>query len=283
MNEYSLMPVQEVDGLHIKRDDLYAPFGPGEVNGGKLRQCVMLVNSVKKDYKSLLTYCSIHSPQAPITAAVARANGMPCRIVYGGTTRESVAALPMPRLAMKYGASIVLAARSGRHSILHARAKELAAQENSFIVQYGINIIGYGDTLLTAVAAQTENLPDDIENLVMTCGSGITATGVMIGLHRYGKRVKRMHLVATARTGADSSMRPSKSTAQTESSSTTTFSTAPDSYTRSPQRLHGGGIRLHPHYEAKTMQWFRSSGIAPESTLFWITGAEPRSPGQSRK
>lgn len=198
MNEYSLTPVQEVDGLHIKRDDLYAPFGPGEVNGGKLRQCVMLVNSVKKDYKSLLTYCSIHSPQAPITAAVARANGMPCRIVYGGTTRESVAALPMPRLAMKYGASIVLAARSGRHSILHARAKELAAQENSFIVQYGINIIGYGDTLLTAVAAQTENLPDDIENLVMTCGSGITATGVMIGLHRYGKRVKRMHLVATA-------------------------------------------------------------------------------------
>lgn len=50
---------------------------------------------------------------------------------------------------------------------------------------------------------------------------------------------------------------------------------------RSPQWLHGGGIRLHPHYEAKTMQWFRSSGIAPESTLFWITGAEPRSPGQS--
>lgn len=55
MNEYSLTPVQEVDGLRIKRDDLYAPFGPGEVNGGKLRQCVMLVNSVKKDYKSLLT------------------------------------------------------------------------------------------------------------------------------------------------------------------------------------------------------------------------------------
>lgn len=45
--------------------------------------------------------------------------------------------------------------------------------------------------------------------------------------------------------------------------------------------IHWGGIRLHPHYEAKTMQWFRSSGIAPESTLFWITGAEPRSPGQS--
>lgn len=282
MNEYSLTPVQEVDGLHIKRDDLYAPFGPGEVNGGKLRQCVMLVNSVKRDYKSLLTYCSIHSPQAPITAAVARANGMPCRIVYGGTTRESVAALPMPRLAMKYGASIVLAARSGRHSILHARAKELAAQENSFIVQYGINIIGYGDTLLTAVAAQTENLPDDIENLVMTCGSGITATGVMIGLHRYGKRVKRMHLVATApdrRGFIHETLK--KYGADREIEYHDLFHSPGFVYEKPAAATWGGGIRLHPHYEAKTMQWFRSSGIAPESTLFWITGAEPRSPGQS--
>ena len=237
--------------------------------------------SVKKDYKSLLTYCSIHSPQAPITAAVARANGMPCRIVYGGTTRESVAALPMPRLAMKYGASIVLAARSGRHSILHARAKELAAQENSFIVQYGINIIGYGDTLLTAVAAQTENLPDDIENLVMTCGSGITATGVMIGLHRYGKRVKRMHLVATApdrRGFIHETLK--KYGADREFEYHDLFHSPGFVYEKSAVATWGG-IRLHPHYEAKTMQWFRSSGIAPESTLFWITGAEPRSPGQS--
>lgn len=37
-------------------------------------------------------------------------------------------------------------------------------------------------------------------------------------------------------------MRPSKSTAQTESLSTTTFSTAPDSFMRSPQRLHGGAF-----------------------------------------
>lgn len=232
MNEYSLTPVQEVDGLRIKRDDLYAPFGPGEVNGGKLRQCVMLVNSVKKDYKSLLTYCSIHSPQAPITAAV-------------------------------------------------ARAKELAAQENSFIVQYGINIIGYGDTLLTAVAAQTENLPDDIENLVMTCGSGITATGVMIGLHRYGKRVKRMHLVATAPDRRGFIHETLKKYGADREFEYHDLFHSPGFVYEKPAAATWGGIRLHPHYEAKTMQWFRSSGIAPESTLFWITGAEPRSPGQS--
>lgn len=42
-----------------------------------------------------------------------------------------------------------------------------------------------------------------------------------------------------------------------------------------------GGISLHPHYEAKTMQWFKSSGLAPESTLFWITGAEPTNPARN--
>lgn len=158
---------------------------------------------------------------------------------------------------------------------------ELAAQENSFIVQYGINIIGYGDTLLTAVAAQTENLPDDIENLVMTCGSGITATGVMIGLHRYGKRVKRMHLVATApdrRGFIHETLK--KYGADREFEYHDLFHSPGFVYEKSAVATWGG-IRLHPHYEAKTMQWFRSSGIAPESTLFWITGAEPRSPGQS--
>lgn len=35
-----LTPVQSVGGLLFKRDDLYEPFGPGEVNGGKMRQCM---------------------------------------------------------------------------------------------------------------------------------------------------------------------------------------------------------------------------------------------------
>lgn len=196
-----LTPVQEVNGLLIKRDDLYTPFGKGEVNGGKLRQCMMLTDSViasENGAECLFTYCSIHSPQAPITAASARSHGLPCYIVYGGAKPEKIKALPMPRLAMKYGAEIIVGARSGRHSILYARTKSLAEKKRGFIVQYGINLIGYGDVLLDAVAAQCENIPDKIENLVMTCGSGITASGVMTGLKKYGKEVKNVHLVATA-------------------------------------------------------------------------------------
>lgn len=270
-----LTPVQVLDGLHVKRDDLYTPFGAGEVNGGKLRQCMMLVESLHGGYGGLLSYCSIHSPQAPITAAAAQANGLPCRILYGGAKAENISALPMPRLAMRYGAKICIAARSGRHNILHARAKELAKEDNSFIVQYGINIIGHGDVLLDAVSAQVENIPDEIENLVMTCGSGITSSGVMIGLHRFGKNVKNVHLVATApdrqpfihdnlkQYGADR-----------EFLYHDLFHRPGFSYEK-PAQASWGGIKLHPHYEAKTMLWFRGSGLDPTKTLFWIVGAEP--------
>lgn len=279
MNEHDLTPVQQVNGLWLKRDDLYTPFGPGEVNGGKLRQCVMLVDSVKSDYEGgLVTYCSIHSPQAPITAAVAKANNLPCWILYGGTRCATVSRLPMPQLAMRYGAQIGITAHSGRHSILHARAKEFAEAHNAFIVQYGINIIGHGDTLLTAVAAQAENLPDEIDNLVMVCGSGITASGVMIGLHRYGKNVHNVHLVATApdrRSFIHDNLK--KYGADRNFLYHDLFHQRGFSYEKAAAATWGG-IRLHPHYEAKAMQWFIRSGLPPDRTLFWITGAEPHPP-----
>ena len=273
-----LTPVQEVNGLQMKHDDLYAPLGAGEVNGGKLRQCMMLTDSVlaaDNGVNCLFTYCSIHSPQAPITAASARLHGLSCHIVYGGTTAESVKKSPMPRLAMKYGAEITIGARSGRHTILHARTRELAKDNRGFIVQYGINLNGYGDVLLNAVAAQCENLPDKIENLVMTCGSGITVSGVMIGLKQYNKKVKNIHLVATA-----PDRRPFIHKTLTEYGADrdfeyhSLFHTKGFQYEKSAKAIWGG-IRLHPHYEAKTMQWLMQSGLRLSDTLFWIVGAEP--------
>lgn len=74
-----LTPVQQVDGMLFKREDLYTPLGAGEVNGGKLRQCMLLVNKIHREYEGLVTCCSIHSPQAPITAATGKGfrAGMP--------------------------------------------------------------------------------------------------------------------------------------------------------------------------------------------------------------
>ena len=274
----SLTPVQQVRGMLFKREDLYQPLGSGEVNGGKLRQCMMLVDTIKESYEGLVTCCSIHSPQAPITAAVAKVNGMRCECLYGGTKAETLRKLPMPRLAMKYGARLTIAAKSGRHSILYSYASnklQRVKDKKDYIILYGINLVQYEDVLLGAIADQCENLPDKITNLVITCGSGITAIGVIAGLKKFGKQVENVHLVATA-----PDRRPlihktlKRLDADREIHYHDLFHTPAFEYEK-PAHSVWGGLRLHPQYEAKTMAWFTQSGLEPEQTLFWITGAEP--------
>ena len=272
-----LTPVQRVEGMLFKREDLYTPLGAGEVNGGKLRQCMLLVDKVHRDYDGLITCCSIHSPQGPITAATAKAFGMKCNVLYGGTKPETLRQLPMPRLCMRYGAKVTIAARSGRSSILYNIAKKLNNNKGNrdYIVLYGINLGEHEDILVGAVAAQARNLPDEIDNLVLTCGSGITSIGVLAGLKQYNKKVRNVHLVAT---GPDRQRliheTLKKHGADREIHYHSLFHTRGFSY-EEPYHSVWGGIKLHPNYEAKTMAWFVKSGLNPANTLFWITGAEP--------
>ena len=39
-----LTPVQNINGIYYKRDDIFAPFGGNEVNGGKVRQTIYMFN-----------------------------------------------------------------------------------------------------------------------------------------------------------------------------------------------------------------------------------------------
>lgn len=197
-------------------------------------------------------------------------------ILYGGTKKETVLSLPMPRLCLKYGAKVIIGARSGRHNVLHAKARELAVKNNYFIVQYGINLTGHSDVLLSAVSEQVANIPDELDNLIITCGSGITSTGVMVGLKQFGKTVHNVHLVATApdrREFIHEQLR--RYNADREFIYHDLFHQPGFSYEKNQEASYGG-IALHPHYEAKTMKWFANSGIPKKGTLFWIVGAEPK-------
>lgn len=269
-----LTPVQCLGGLYFKRDDLFSPFGRGEVNGGKLRRCICLIESLPRPYKKLVTYCSIYSPQAPITAAVALANKIPCEILYGGTTISKLKTLSMPKLCLRYKAKLHIASKSGRHAVLLKQAKSIAKRDDAFIVQYGINIIQYHDVLLRAVSDQVKNIPDFLDNLVMVCGSGITATGVLIGLKMHNKKVRNIHLVATAPNRKNFIHENLCSyNADREFIYHDLFDLPGFSYEKGVlARYHG--ITFHPHYEAKMMQWYKNNRQNGK-TLFWITGCEP--------
>ena len=152
-----ITPVEFTEGIYIKRDDLFSPFG--DVNGGKFRQCFYLVKKNIDNIKSLITACGIHSPQAPIVASIANHFGIPSTVLYGGTTERRLHILPMPLLARKYGAKIKNL-KTGRHTFLYAKAREIAEQEGSFVIEYAFNCRDNIAEFFESTASQVQNIPD---------------------------------------------------------------------------------------------------------------------------
>lgn len=274
-NPDELTPVEFHQGLYLKREDLFLPFN-NNINGGKLRQCFKLVETIKNKYDGIISCCSIYSPQAPISAIVAKYFNLKCVIGYGGTNIERLNELEMPILAKDCNAELRILSKSGIHKILYTKAKEIAKKENLFVVDYGFNIIDYPDIMFSAISNQVKNLPNELDNLIITCGSGITTIGILLGLNKYNKNVKNIYLVSTA---------PNRRKLIDK----TLFMYGLfikykiiDLFHEKKFKYEKGisedidGIRLHPNYEAKTFNWLKNNiDYKKEKTLLWIVGAKP--------
>ena len=277
-----MTPVENIDGLWFKREDKFIPFGKNTVNGGKLRQCFALVDAIREGFDGVISFCSIHSPQAPITSAVAKFYGLKCMIYYGGTTKNTLAKCDMPMVAKEYGAEINIVAKTGRHNVLLKKAREFAEKNNYFVVEYGFNIVKYPKLLLDAIANQVENIPDELDNIIITCGSGITTTGILIGLKKFNKKVNKIILVDTAPNRKDKI----KNNLKKYDIDYNDFNIEIiDIYNRKnfayekEIKVVYKGIEMHPQYEAKAFSWlYYESGIDIHNgrNLFWIIGSKPK-------
>ena len=283
-----LTPVQEVNGVLFKRDDLFTPFGEGNVNGGKLRQGIFLVSKAKaQGHERILTGSSLISPQSPMVAAVAQQYKMPCVVFYGGTKEHLIFRRHMPRLTKYFGAEIRIA-KSGRANVLRYTALKFSEHsipsKKDFLVLYGMN--SKDPEHLTAfyetTAQQVQNLPDHLDHLAITCGSGITSAGVLYGLKKYSKKIDNIWLLGTA---------PNRKRKVEERLNDLTIQTGINcwdssfnyidlfgsgvSYEKAIKDVSWGGINFHPHYEAKSWVWFGDNLRLNNKTLFWIVGSEP--------
>lgn len=267
---YELTPVEERGSLLFKRDDLYAPYGRGDVNGGKLRQCRALIERVAP--KGVISACSVHSPQSAICAAVAEEFGIPCEILFGGTSPQKLLEHPMPLLAKQHGAKLTIAAQTGRHNVLYAKARQLAKERGWFVVEYGFNALKYPDVMYGAIASQVRNIPP-VDSLCITCGSGITSCGVLMGLKEYGTEVGTVHLFATA-PDRTKMIRETVGKMPTKVIVHDMFHAGGFVYEQR-QPLRYKGLMLHPNYEAKAFRRMAQDRANEGRTLFWVVGAEP--------
>lgn len=283
LNMTKLTPVQKVGGLYIKREDMFKPFDFSNVNGTKLRQCIYLIlKNINTAKNGVLTCCSIHSPQGIIVTSVCKYLNIKSTVFYGATTYERLDILPIPRMIKDIGGSIEIVSKIGRMSVLKSKAIKRKENTCEFLVEHGMDLMENTDCFLKSVANQVQNIPENLDNLVITCGSAITTTGILYGLRLFNKDVKNIILVGVAPNRVEKIYKNLAELedilkiklSDTEFKYIDLFNTKGFKYEKKEYANHFG-LEFHPNYEAKTYKWLiKNIDYKNEKTCFWVIGGD---------
>jgi len=289
-NPLDLTPVEDHAGMLYKREDKFR-LANG-VNGSKLRACYHLVRKAVDEHgiMEVVSAASVLSPQSPMAATIARELGLGSVTIVGGTTPEkAVRHLPI-QMAKDLGSEIVAIPVGYNPALQSAGRRWVAENPGSWQMPYGITTPP--ETSLEDVrafvevgAAQTLNLPNEIEHLVLPFGSGNTAAGVLYGFltHGFPVNLKTIHLMTIGPDKWDwmASRLEALGTPLEKLTDHVeierihlhpTFATYGD-----VMRETLDGIVLHPTYEGKIARYLNLCdptwwSARDGKTLFWIVG-----------
>lgn len=184
--------------MYFKRDDLYLPFEDRpKLGGGKVRQTINLFEEFKDrlaNYNGVVTYASVNSPQAVIVSRVCKMYGFKSVITFGvnGTTESVITTHKPIRECYELGSELLNVAKIGYNNVLLSRTEEIAKEKNYYIIHFGINIDEAPFSLTESVANQVENIPDELDFLVVPVGSGIQLGAILYGIKKFNKKVGRV-------------------------------------------------------------------------------------------
>jgi 1-aminocyclopropane-1-carboxylate deaminase/D-cysteine desulfhydrase-like pyridoxal-dependent ACC family enzyme len=261
-----LTPIEEVNGILFKREDLFRPFIHSKINGGKVRQCLKLMDSNRKMIESRFnskvgTATSVKSPQGLLVAECAQQYGFSSIVGFASSnTSESLRRNKLLRLTGEIS-DIRNISGTGVGPAINKRLKDLQIQENFFLVDFGIS----SKEVLQPIIAQCENLPDELDYLVVPSGSCITLAGIAEGVRYHKKKVGS--LVGVQIAGYDRNKKiKSFTNAPYVLEIDKTFP-----YEKTLKNYKFGSVELDAVYEAKAFEWLINNIDYKEKlTLFWI-------------
>lgn len=241
-----LTPVQYLDeqGIWLKRDDYFVRAG---VRGGKARTCSVLA----KGASGLVTSGSRSSPQANIVAHIAQQLGIPARI-HAPTGELS------PELvdAQSVGAEIIQH-KAGYNSVIKARANEDATARGWINIPFGMECNEH----VRQTRSQVRNVPLAIKRLVVPVGGGMSLAGILWGMWEYGLTAPVLGVVVGGSPTAHLDCY-----APNDWRRRVTLIPSGTDYHESAENSSLTGIKLDPHYEAKTISFLQPGD------LLWIVG-----------
>jgi hypothetical protein len=283
-----LTPVELRNGRFYKREDLHRNEKYG-VNGAKFRACRHLMTKAVEDgAMAVVSASSVLSPQAAMAGVLAEELGLDCTLLFGSTKPETAPKHVSVRIALEAGATMNLDTKVAYNPVIQKAGNLLAKELGAWQLPYGITTEANApaeevEAFLQVGGAQVENLPAEVETLVIPFGSGNTATGVLYGLHHIAMpdSLKRVVLVGV---GPDR-LAWMKSRLDFVGINMDQFS-----FEIVHMPLHGwfadygdkmpetaDGIVMHPTYEGKVVRFLNGSDLEwwharDGKTCFWIVG-----------
>lgn len=264
----ALTPIHFVEGNYFKREDLFQPFPGLKINGGKARQCIRIVQLAKP--REIISYSSMYSPQIAIVAAVGAHLGIPVKYLVGGQIET-----PYIKLAKSLGADIVRL-KPYRENYLFSQAKRMCSS-SSLLIRSGMVHPDFIDAQIDTISRQVENIPDHINSIVLTCGSGLTTVGVLKGITTFAKSIQKMYLINTAPDRLNfirNQLNRLHVTLKCKLMHYSLFNEKGFEY-KKQATFSIGDIIFHPQYEAKSFQWIISNKpFSLRKNIFWIVGGD---------
>ena len=269
-----LTPVEDHGGIYYKRDDMFCPYG--DVNGGKVRQTRLLFSKYggpNGGWPGVVAAVSVHSPTGPVISRVAKEFNTPCIIAVGGTTLENLDKLPMMKLTKHFGAEVRIVAGHGMKNAITARVNEICKETGYHNIDFSHHIYNDADLMFNTNGDQVENIPDELDVLVMSLGVGIQFACVLKGLKEYNKKVKRIIGVQVGpdrRKLIDGYLNQNPLT-EPRFDLEYELVQYKSAYSKSEiQKV--GGFYLDDIYEAKAHKWMLKNIDPNQKTLFWCVG-----------
>lgn len=243
----TLTPTERHGGHYVKRDDTFTIAGAG--HGGKVRTCWTL--ACKPDVQGLITAGSRQSPQVGIVAGIAAKLGLPCRVhVPSGPYTPELEA------AAAAGAEVIQHT-PGYNSVIVARARQDATESGWTEIPFGMEC----PEAVYWTSTQTENLPTDIDRIVVPVGSGMSLAGICAGLDAANNPTP----ILAVQVGADPTDRLDRYAPVFWRQRVELVQSPLDYHTPAPH-THLDDLPLDPIYEAKCLPYLE------DGDLLWVVG-----------
>jgi 1-aminocyclopropane-1-carboxylate deaminase/D-cysteine desulfhydrase-like pyridoxal-dependent ACC family enzyme len=265
-----ITPIEEYNNIYYKRDDLYTPFLPEPLNGGKVRQCITLIQSnlerIKTEHGGVVaTITSINSPQGIIVSRVCKEFGLRCIIGVGGQGINNNKICDEIR---KNGGEIITLSRMAYDNVLYSKLKDLEKEtgSNYFKLKLGINV-GESAEMRDSIANQVVNVPEDTQTIIIPTGSGIIGGSVLYGLKQLG----RNHRVIIVQIAGYDRTKTINNICSDYPYEYIAYDKYP--YSKKLKIFITPTFQLDTVYESKGYDWMLNNiDTEKEKTLFWCVG-----------